>query len=112
MSDQRVHKRSLLVSYLDAHDTATNEVVGYVVDISQGGMMVISKKPINVKMSISLAINVPEEVIETKVFNVTARSIRSIKDEDLNYYNTGFMFNELRPEDLPVLDNIVAAFEL
>ena len=112
MSDKRVHKRALLVSYLDAHDTATNEDVGYVVDISQGGMMVISKKPITIDMSMSLAINVSEEVTKTKVFNVTARSIRSIRDGDLDYYNTGFMFDELRSEDLQVLDNIVAAFEL
>ncbi len=112
MSDKRVHKRAFLISYLDAQDTATNEVIGYVVDISQGGMMVISKKPIAVDMSMSLAINVPEEITETKVFNVTAKSIRSIKDGELDYYNTGFMFNELRTNDLSVLDNIVAAFEL
>ncbi len=112
MSEKRVHKRALLVSYLDAQNTETNEDIGYVVDISKGGMMIISKKPIAVDMSMSLAINVPEEITETKVFNVTAKSIRSIKEVDLDYYNTGFIFNELRSADLRVLDNIVAAFEL
>ena len=112
MSDKRKHKRALLVSYLDAHDTTTSKDIGYVVDISQGGMLLISKNPIPVEISMIIAINVPEESTETKAFNVTARSIRSIKDGDLNYFNTGFIFNELRPDDLQVLDNIIAAFEL
>ncbi len=112
MSDKREHKRALLVSYLDAHDTATSKDIGYVVDISQGGMMLISKKPIPVDISLVLAIKVPEEINETKTFKVTAKSIRSIKEGDLDYFNTGFMFDELKSDDLQVLDNIIAAFEL
>jgi c-di-GMP-binding flagellar brake protein YcgR len=112
MSEKRVHQRSFLVSYLNASDTETNKDIGYVVDISKGGMMVISKKPITMDMNMSLAINVPEEITETKTFNVTAKSIRSIKDGDMDYYSTGFIFDELRSDDLQVLDNIIAAFEL
>ena len=112
MSEKRVHKRSLLVSYLDARDTATNKDIGYVVDISKGGMMVISKKPLTMDMNMSLVISVPEEITETKTFNITAKSIRSFRDGDLDYYNTGFMFDELRSDDLRILDNIIAAFEL
>ena len=111
MSEKRKYKRASLVSYLDVHDTMTNKDIGYVVDISQSGMLLISKNSIPVDISMILDIKVPEEITETKAFNVTVKSIRSIKDGDLDYFNTAFVFNELKSDDLLVLDNIIAAFE-
>lgn len=112
MSEKREHKRALLVSYLDIQDAAINKEIGYLVDISHGGMMLISKNPIPVDSDMSLIIRIPEEIDETKALNVTAKSLRSIKETDLDYFSTGFRFNELTSDDLSIVDNIVAAFEL
>jgi len=112
MSEQREYKRALLISYLDIQDATIDKKLGYVVDISHGGMMLISKNPIPIGTNMSLVISVPEEIDQTKAFNITAKSIQSTKDEDLDYFNTGFRFNKLTSADIRILDNIVAAFEL
>ncbi|MBU2646546.1 PilZ domain-containing protein [bacterium] len=112
MSEQRKYKRALLISYLNTYDYTSNSETGFLADISHGGMLLISKNPIPVDVSLSLAIEVPEEVDETETFVVTAKSIRCIKDKDLNYFNTGFIFEEMTSNDIQIVNNIMAAFEL
>ena len=100
------------MSYLDIYDTGSETEVGYVVDISHGGMLLISRDEIPIDQSFTYTIEIPSEIKESGVLSVTAVSIRCIQDDFLDYYNTGFSFEDLSAEDLKVVDNIVAAFEL
>jgi len=112
MAEKRKHKRAILISYLDIYDTGSNLEVGYVVDISNGGMQLISKDAIPVEQTFSYTIEIPNEVHESGIFSVNASSIRSTQDEFLDYYNTGFSFEDLNPEQAAIVDNIIAALEL
>ncbi len=100
------------MSYLDIYDTGSDLEIGYVVDISHGGMALISRNEIPTDQSFSYTIEIPSEVRESGVFSVTALSVRCIQDEFLDYYNTGFSFQNLSTDDLKIVDDIVAAFEL
>lgn len=112
MSDKRKHKRAILMSYLDIYDTGSETGLGYVVDISQGGMLLISKDEISVDHSFNYTIEIPNEIREAGFFKVTATSIRCVRDDFLDYYNTGFRFENLSEENLKIVDDIAAAFEI
>lgn len=112
MSEKRKHKRAILMSYLDIYDTGSEEEVGYVVDISQGGMLLISKDEIQTDQAFTYTIEIPSEIREEGAFTVTAMSIRCTKDDFLDYYNTGFCFQDLSDDDVKIINDIVAVLEL
>ena len=112
MSEQRKHKRAILMSYLDIYDTGSETGVGYVVDISHGGMLLISKDEIPVNQTFSYTIEIPAEVREEGVFSINATSIRCIQDDFLDYYSTGFSFDVISDDQLRIVEDIVAALEL
>jgi len=100
------------MSYLDIYDTGSENEVGYVVDISRGGMALISKDEIAVDQTYSYTIEIPSEIRDDGFFRVNATSIRCNRDEFLSYYNTGFSFNELTDDEIRIVEDIIAAFEL
>jgi len=112
MSEKRKHKRSVLVSYFDAIDDENKSVVGYLVDISPGGLMLISKKPLETGRAMTLTIDIPAEIDESRQLCVKATGIRSLKDVDFDYFNTGFIMESTTPENQKIIDNLIAAFEL
>lgn len=100
------------MSYLDIYDTGSENEVGYVVDISHGGMLLVSKDEIPVDQTYSYTIEIPTEILEEGILSINARSIRCIQDDFLNYYSIGFSFENLTEKHLEVVDNVVAALEL
>ncbi|MCP4753697.1 MAG: PilZ domain-containing protein [Proteobacteria bacterium] len=110
--EKRKHKRTLLASYLDTYEMDSHNVIGYLADISHGGMMLISKNPIQVNKAMSLHVNLPDESNNNKELKLVARSIRCIKDSDFNYFNTGFEIKDLSSRDIETIDHLVARHEL
>jgi hypothetical protein len=112
MTEKRRFKRSILVSYFDTVDEEDNEMIGYLADISQGGMLLISKEPIATDRSMSLVIDIPEEIHASGTLRMTVRSIRCMKDPDFSYFNTGFVMEQTTPDGRLIIDKLIETFEL
>ena len=46
MTDNRKAKRRNLIFYLRVFDRNTNEVIGHIVDVTTGGTLILTEKPV------------------------------------------------------------------
>lgn len=93
-SDRRSIKRRHLIYYLRVWDTATEQVIGHVVDITTEGLMLISDREISLNQTFDLELrwNGGEQGERTIAFRAQSRWI----DNDVNpaFYDIGFKLLE------------------
>ncbi len=68
--------------------------VGYLVDINEGGMGVVSERPIVEDDGYQLAIEIVMERVVVRARSVWTRKVEGAK----KMYQTGFRFQDLKPE--------------
>jgi len=101
--DKRIIKRHQLPLYLQVYNRVTGRPIGYIVNISSQGMMLVSQAQLMTHAVFQLSIHVPENT-KTKKIDFEALSLWSRSDVTPGYYDTGFSFITI-PEDLLDLVN-------
>ncbi len=110
---RRNGRRWELLLFLPALDAKSNDVLGYIADISKDGILLFSPTPIKMGQTFSLAIrledlkeaSLDENITDERIlFQATSRWV----DTDAKpYFNrTGLVFVELSPELREVINNI------
>jgi len=112
MSEKRKHERQLLLSYFDTFESEKESTLGYLANISQGGLMLISKTPIETDISVPIRINIPEDIDKTKELKLIAKSVRCIKDTDFDYFNIGFQVESLSENEGNKFEKLIAIYSL
>ena len=112
MSEKRQYERQLLLSYFDTFDTGNESTLGYLANISNGGLMLISKTPIQTDVSIPIRIQVPEDIDKTKELTLVAKSVRCIKDSEYDYFNIGFQVESLSDTDQAKFEKLMSVYSL
>lgn len=99
MHISRTQQRHPLIFYLKVHDRRSGEPLGFLGDINQEGMLVVSEKPLAVGecFDVSLDIGSRDESSRPSRLRCKARSVWSKTDINPDYYATGFRF-----EDVPL----------
>lgn len=110
MDKSRKYERMLLVYYLGVTNRATNQVMGHAVDISDDGLMMFSKEPIETGVIFQLQMYLPEELQADRHFEVTAVSKWCKKFENSEFYNTGFLFKDVSPEVAKTIKRLIDEF--
>ena len=108
MLERRSCKRVHLIYYLGVFDKKTDKLLGYLADITPENAMIISEKPIEPDKDYQLEIETISESYKGKRISVDARSIRCGSDENMEYYDCGFKFLKINPEDFDEINNIAA----
>jgi hypothetical protein len=103
---RRLHRRHILF-YSRVFDRKTGVFLGYLGNMNEGGLMIISEEPIPVDETFLLRIDLPEDIYSTTVLNFEAKSVWSRKDIDPNFYNTGFQLVEITEEGKEIINQIV-----
>ena len=111
MSDKRKHRRASLLYYLKIYDSATDQCIGHLVDISLGGLKMIGESKINPKKSHQFNISLPEDHVH-KSFAVMATSCWSKTDINPDYIASGFTFTGLSPEGTKFIKMLINRYEL
>jgi len=95
VTERRNHSRSRSIFDLKVMDRDTLVVIGYLLDLSSGGLGVISDDPIGTHQVFRLKLLVPLEdnLQETIIFD--AESVWCQKAPEAELYHTGFQFMEL-----------------
>ena len=100
MLERRSCKRVHLIYYLGVFDKTTDELIGYLGDITSENAMVISEKPVEPDKDYQLEIETVSASYKGKRISVDARSIRCDSDKNLECFNCGFKFLRINPEDI------------
>jgi Tfp pilus assembly protein PilZ len=103
---RRLHRRHILF-YSRVFDRKTGVFLGYLGNMNEGGLMIISENPIEVGENFLLRIDLPEDIFSTTVLNFEAKSVWCRLDVDPNFQNTGFQLMDITEEGKEIIAQIV-----
>lgn len=110
MDTKRGQERKDLKVFLRLFDEKTNQPIGYVVNITQEGIMVTHEQRIDVDSEYRLRLVLSAEIEGKKEIGFTAKSRWTEKDSESDFYNTGFQFIDLSPPDQKIIDKLIRDF--
>jgi hypothetical protein len=112
MKERRKSERKSLVAYTQVYDLYGGELLGYLGDLTVQGAMVISEKPMQKDIELTLAIELPElPNIKSTRMTLPARIVWCEQDISPEFYNVGFEFKEVKPEQQAIIESIIQNYE-
>jgi c-di-GMP-binding flagellar brake protein YcgR len=111
MADKRKHRRANLIYYLEIHDQETNKCLGHLVDISLGGLKMISELKTVPGNEHNIRIFLPKGASE-KSIAMKAKACWSATDINPDYHASGLEFIELSEESTQVIQQLINRYEL
>jgi len=110
MSERRSTKRKYLLYYGRVYDERAQSQLGYLVDITEKGLMLLSDGPFQVDKTLDVKVEITNDVADRPYLNITVKSIWCEPDVDQTHFNTGFEILALKPEDQQVIQTIIEAY--
>jgi len=112
MQERRKEPRKNLMAYTQVFDLYGGYLIGTLGDLTLTGAMVISERTMDENTELTLAIELPElpEVSVTRV-TFSARVVWCHQDLSPDYFNIGFEFKKVPPEDQKVVKAIIDNYE-
>ena len=110
MGNQRKFERFYLSYYLKVIDRQTDLSIGHCVNVSNGGMMIISEGPIETKTVFQLKMFLPQEINGSRYVDFIAVSKWCRNDENPDFYNIGFQLQHVGPEIIKVIEHLINNF--
>lgn len=112
MKERRKEPRKTLVAYTQVFDLYGGALLGYLGDLTILGAMVISEKSMEKDIEITLAIELPElPNIKASRMTLPARLVWCEQDISPEFYNIGFEFKEVKPEQTAIIESIIKNYE-
>lgn len=112
MRERRKQERKNLVAYTQVFDMNGGVQIGYLGDLSVHGAMVITEKLMTIGLEITLGIEVPElPNIKATRMSLAARVAWCEQDLSPQYFNIGFEFKEVTPQQTKLIESIIANYE-
>lgn len=112
MKERRKQERKNLVAYTQVFDLYGGNLVGYLGDLTVSGVMIISEKPLKPGTELTLAIEIPElPGIKAIRMSLTSRVVWCQQDLSPQYYNIGFEFKEVAPNQKSLIESIIKNYE-
>ena len=110
MEEKRKHKRVNLIYYLEIFDNTTDKHLGYLVDITPAGIMMISEEQIPSGEEFHLRMLLPESAYGKKAisFNVNSRWTR--KDVNPAFFASGYEFIDIGPVESKTITSLIDNF--
>lgn len=109
-SERRKFKRRYLMYYSRIFDRKTGSVIGYIVDLTSEGAMIISEDPIDSKQVFQFRMDLPEDLSDKSFLDFEAESVWCKRDIDPNFYDTGIRLLNITPEDRALLDHMIQEY--
>ncbi len=110
MTERRKTKRRYLLYYGRVYDETAQKQLGYLVDITEHGFMLLSEEPIPVGETLRLKLELTLDIAKGPFMNFTAKSMWCEADIDPNHYNVGFEIVEIKPGDVQIIQEIITVY--
>ena len=110
MIERRRTKRRYLLYYGRIYDETARKLLGYLVDITENGLMLLSDEPFPVGETGRFKLEVTDDIGEHPFINFKAKSMWCEPDLDPSHFDTGFEIEEIKPSDKELISAIVAKY--
>lgn len=114
MDERRELVRKNLTIYSCVFERNFGNFLGYLSDLSLKGAMIISEEQQDANTVISLRFDLPDtdnDLFEAERVGITARVAYCQPDVSPNYYNIGFEFLEITPQQKASLERVMEKYE-
>jgi hypothetical protein len=110
MGDSRRLPRRYLFFYLRVFDQVTGDLLGYLSNINNEGVMITSDLPMKEGSILEMKMTVPGNIEENNMIHFTAKVIWCRKDEQTNYYDSGMALTEISEKNEELIKNLITRF--
>ncbi len=112
MKERRKEERKSLMAYTQVFDLYGGFLLGYLGDLNLHGAMVIGEKAMTENTEITISIELPElpDIVATRM-TIPVRVVWSQQDISPQYFNIGFEFKEITPEQTTMIAAIIKNYE-
>jgi hypothetical protein len=111
MSDERrKFKRRYIMYYSRVFDRRTGRVIGYIVDLTPDGALIISEEPIEPDTVFRLRMDLPEDMNDKSFLFFEARSRWCQRDVDPNFWDIGVQLTQIEAEDTALIERLIAEY--
>ena len=107
MLEKRKQKRRHLIYYLAVMEQSTDFSIGFVVDVTQQGIMIMSSMPLAVNKTYHLKMLVNEDGADKTYLYFDASSKWCHKSPNSDFYDTGFELLNLDSSAFREIDAII-----
>jgi len=107
MRDKRKLKRRNLIYYLHVLERASGRLIGYLVDISTEGILLMTESPIAFGTMLELKILLESELSAKQYLYFDARAVRCEKSINGTNYDIGCQLLNLAHEDFREIEAII-----
>ncbi len=112
MQERRKISRKYLAIYSRVFDRTSGRVLGYLSDLTNGGAMIISDSSMAENQDINLRFDLPDPTLfSTDHLNMDAHIVWCRPDIDPAFYNIGFEFKVISPDQAKIIDEMITAYE-
>ncbi len=109
--DSRFFRRRSIAIHFRVFDETTEQFIGRIGDISQGGFLLYGPKRLEVGKLYRLRVDLPEDGGQREAISLTAKAMWSGTDVNPEFFCSGFRFFELdRPQNRSALETLLTRF--
>jgi hypothetical protein len=113
MENRRKHKRIYLAFFTRLFDCDTGELLGHLANLTAEGAMIISEKALQTDRVYRLFMDLSEAFFSKNHLEFVARCVWSQPEEMApRFYNSGFQFEKIDPQDVQIIAQIIQEYEL
>lgn len=112
MKDFRRRPRDVVDQYLPVVDRDTEELVGYLTDVTVDGGMLQSEEPIEENRTYNLRMELDEQIQGSNHIDVEAQSKWCRKERNAVFHNSGFEFSDVSEDDRSRIAELAERYRL
>jgi hypothetical protein len=112
MQERRKNDRKYLTYFSRVVDRSNGLFLGYLVDMTTGGALMIGSIPLKVNSDFHLRIDLPERFAPQVQLDFDAKAVWSMPDTDPELYRTGLQLKQVEPRDLLTLEKLLSSYGL
>jgi hypothetical protein len=108
--DRRKQDRKYLTFFSRVTDRVTGRMIGYLVDLTTGGALLIGDIALEKNKILHLQIDLPLELAEIETLDLEVRTVWSQPDPDPELFRTGLQLLDVTPENLAILEKLLSNY--
>ena len=110
MAEKRKFPRRDLIFYSRISDGKSGRVLGYLLNITPDGAMILSEKPVEPDLLVELHIELPDGLSDMRELVIPARSLWCQPDINPEFYDAGFSFLTVSEEYVGIIKRLVEEY--
>jgi hypothetical protein len=110
--ERRQYERSDLKYFARVYNRKLGRLIGYLVNITPVGVMIVSEKPIDPGAEVGLQIEFSDDRESTMHLNLDAKCVWSRLDNDSVFFELGFKLSDIKGNEAESIAKIVRRYGL